>query len=152
MHIDFIGQYPYTVDSKNRINIPSRFRKKLSEAGISTMVITRGIDDPCILVYPEPYWQDMTRKLSEKLSSIKQTHRLFLRQITRFAAECPPDSQGRIILTPALMEYAGISRDIVIVGTLNKIELWDPGVLESFEQSHSLSEEDFTTLANDILL
>jgi len=152
MHIDFIGQYPYSVDSKNRINIPSRFRKKLYDAGISSMVITRGIDDPCILVYPEPYWQDMTRKLTEKLSSIKQTHRLFLRQITRFATECPLDSQGRIILTPALMEYSGITRDIMIVGTLNKIELWDPGVLESFEESHSLSLEDFTTLANDILL
>ncbi|MDD3807906.1 MAG: division/cell wall cluster transcriptional repressor MraZ [Candidatus Marinimicrobia bacterium] len=152
MNIDFIGQYPYTVDAKNRINIPSRFRKKLSEAGISTMIITRGIDDPCILVYPEPYWQEMTRKLSEKLSTIKQTHRLFLRQMTRFASECPLDSQGRIILTPALMEYARITRDVMIVGTLNKIELWDPEVLESFEKSHSLSEEDFTTLANDILL
>ncbi|MEA3500956.1 MAG: division/cell wall cluster transcriptional repressor MraZ [Candidatus Marinimicrobia bacterium] len=152
MFIDFIGQFQYNVDSKNRVNIPSRFRKSLSEKGISNLVISKGIDEFSIVIYPEPQWENMMNKLNESLSSLKQTHKMFLRQITRFASKCPIDSAGRITLTNDLMKYAKIEKEVIIVGTLNKIEIWEPEILEKYEQENPLSKEDFNSLANDILI
>jgi MraZ protein len=94
----------------------------------------------------------MMNKLNESLSSLKQTHKMFLRQITRFASKCPIDSAGRITLTNDLMEYANIEKEVVIVGTLNKIEIWEPEILKKYEQDNPLSKEDFNSLANDILI
>ena len=152
MFIDFIGQFQYNVDSKNRVNIPSRFRKSLSEKGISNLVISKGIDESCIVIYPEPQWEDMMHKLNEFLSSLKKTHKMFLRQITRFASNCPIDSAGRITLTNDLLEYSNIKKEVVIVGTLNTIEIWNPETLKKYEQENPLSKDDFDSLANDILI
>ncbi|MEA1987537.1 MAG: division/cell wall cluster transcriptional repressor MraZ [Candidatus Marinimicrobia bacterium] len=152
MIIDFIGQFQYNVDSKNRVNIPSRFRKILTEAGVENLVIAKGIDERCIVIYPEPQWENMMHKLNESLSSLKQTHKKFLRQITRFASRCPIDSAGRITLTNDLMNYSEILKEVIIVGTLNKIEIWNPDILENYENESPLSKEDFNSLANDVLI
>ncbi len=152
MFIDFIGQFQYNVDSKNRVNIPSRFRKSLTEKNIHNLVISKGIDETCIVIYPEPQWEDMMHKLNDSISSLRQSHKIFLRQITRFASKCPIDSAGRITLTNDLLEYSNISKEVVIVGTLKTIEIWDPETLKKHDEENQLSKDDFNSLANNIII
>ncbi len=115
----FMGEYSHSIDEKGRLIIPSRFRYELG----SSFVLTRGLDG-CLCVYPQIEWT----KLEEKLRSLPLTNKS-ARTITRFlvsgAATCELDKQGRILVPTALREYAGLGREVVLTGNLERIEIWD---------------------------
>lgn len=113
----FMGEYDHSIDSKGRIIIPSKFREDLGDK----FFITLGLDG-CLFVYPKNEWQSFSEALL-KLPGTKearQLQRLFFAQ----AAECEPDKQGRILIPAKLRESAGLEKDIVLVGVLNKVEIW----------------------------
>ena len=97
----FTGQYDFVIDSKNRINIPSIFRKQLDESDKNRFVITRGIDS-CIWIYPLGEWEKIEKELSQ-LSSLSKVNRTFLRNHLRHAKIVSSDDQGRLILTKNLI-------------------------------------------------
>ncbi len=115
----FMGEYSHSIDEKGRLIIPSKFRDELGE----TFVLTRGLDG-CLCVYPQVEWD----KLEAKLRALPLTNKN-ARTITRFlvsgAATCGLDKQGRIMVPGALREYAGLEKDVVLTGNLERIEIWD---------------------------
>ncbi|MDD3095172.1 MAG: division/cell wall cluster transcriptional repressor MraZ [Candidatus Neomarinimicrobiota bacterium] len=147
-YLDFTGKYTHSVDAKNRVNIPARFRKVLAEAEICEVVISKGIDSGHIDVFPLPKWLAIRDKISASMQLVNRTHRNFLRQITQNATHCVLDSQGRIMLTPALMELAGIKKgaNVEFIGLLDFMEIWDPDELKKHEENTPLTESDFEKL------
>jgi len=144
----FTGEYYYSLDNKNRVNIPAKFRRPLGPDS-RTFVVTRGFDE-CLLLYPSTEWCKVESQLI-KLSSLKGKHRGFIRSIVRHATYLQFDSQGRVNLPDRLIEYSNINKKITIIGMINKIELWDPETLErSDSESIDISDQSFEDLANEI--
>ena len=147
----FIGEYSYSLDSKGRINVPAKFRQSLSEDNENTFVITRGVD-PCIWVYPLSHWKEIESNL-RNLSSILKIHRTFVRNTARYASPSTYDKQGRITLTPSLIEYADLDKDALIIGMINKMEIWNPDRLdETDQQNMEIDPAAYDDLADKIIL
>ncbi len=147
----FIGEYSYSLDSKGRINIPSKFRQAMTEDSHDTFVITRGLDS-CIWVYPLIQWQQIEKDL-KSLSSLSKIHRAFVRNTARYATPSTYDKQGRIKLTPSLIEYSFLKKDILIIGMVNKIEIWDPIQLNKVDTDISkINPEEYDALSDKIVL
>ena len=147
----FIGEYAYSLDSKGRINVPAKFRQSLSEDNENTFVITRGVD-PCIWVYPLSHWKEIESNL-RNLSSISKIHRTFVRNTARYASPSTYDKQGRITLTPSLIEYADLDKDALIIGMINKMEIWNPNRLdETDQQNMEIDPAAYDDLAGKIIL
>ena len=147
----FIGEYAYSLDSKGRINVPAKFRQSLSEDSENTFVITRGVD-PCIWVYPLSHWKEIESNL-RNLSSISKIHRTFVRNTARYASPSTYDKQGRITLTPSLIEYADLDKDALIIGMINKMEIWNPDRLdETDQQNMEIDPAAYDDLADKIIL
>ena len=147
--MSFTGEYINLIDQKNRLSIPAKFRNSLSSANDKTFVLTKGFDE-CLLLYPLDEWKLVEEQLSS-LSSIKNKHRDFIRKITRHANYVKYDSQGRIAISDLLLSYANISKEILVIGVVKKIELWDQSTLNNYEkQKQFLSDKDFEDLADRI--
>ncbi|UZE93046.1 MAG: division/cell wall cluster transcriptional repressor MraZ [Candidatus Nealsonbacteria bacterium] len=124
----FIGEYSYIIDHKKRLSIPSKFRKSLGKKA----VITRGLDN-CLVVYPINEWQKVSEKL-ENLPSSKIDARGFSRIILSGAVDVNLDKLGRILIPDYLKKYAGLKKDVVIIGLSNKIEIWDEKTWKDYRQ------------------
>jgi len=147
--MSFTGEYINLIDQKNRLSIPAKFRNSLSASNDKTFVLTKGFDK-CLLLYPLDEWQIVEEQLSS-LSSIKNKNRNFIRTITRHANYVRYDSQGRIAIPELLLNYANINREIMVIGVVKKIELWNQSTLNNYEkQKQFLSDEDFEGLADKI--
>ena len=114
----FMGEFDHTLDAKGRIIIPSKFREDLGEE----FVITQGLDG-CLFIYPNSEWQIFVEKL-KTLPGTKEARQL-QRYFMAGAAACQVDKQGRILIPIRLRENAALDKDIVFVGVLNKIEIWN---------------------------
>ncbi len=143
----FSGSFSYTIDHKNRINIPAKFRKGLGPENDRTFVVTKGFDK-CIYAYPATQWQVVQSEMLN-LNAIKNRSRSFIRKIQQYTAHVQHDRQGRIQIPEVLLNFAGIENEAVIIGIINKIEIWAPGELEKWENEMS-EKDDFEDLANDI--
>ena len=149
LNISFTGEYNNSLDQKNRINIPARLRKALDPVNDKTFVLTKGFD-PCLMLYPLEDWSQVESQLI-KLGSIKGKYRSFVRSITRYAIAVQYDSQGRIQISDKLLSYSSIKKDAVVIGMINKIEIWDPSILETQDKNDKKIDKDgFEDLANEI--
>ena len=147
----FIGEYSYSLDSKGRINIPARFRQALSKNNKNTFVSTRGMDS-CIWVYPLSQWFEIEKSL-RNLSSLSRIHRTFVRNTARYASPSTYDKQGRITLSPSLIEYAGLEKEVLIIGMVNKMEVWNPKFLENTEKDAlGIDSDAYEDLAGKITI
>ena len=141
----FKGQFHYTLDTKGRLNIPAKFRRSLEPEANETFVTIRGFD-PCLFLYPLDEWKKFEDKLRQ-LTTNKKQNRLFIRMITSNASEDRCDKQGRIIIPADLLKIANIERDILIVGALDKIEVWNPQV---YQETLEASGENYEDIAEKI--
>ena len=114
----FMGEYRHTVDPKGRLIIPSKFRELLG----AEFVVTRGLDG-CLFVYPMDSWEAYVEEL-KKLPLTDKNARLFTRFIIAGATTCELDKQGRILVPATLREFAGLEKDVVLTGNINRIEIW----------------------------
>ena len=126
----FYGEYRHSLDHKNRILIPSRFREAIKEVYVERFYLTRGLEK-CIFVFTEPDWNLFEQKL-KSLPLTQSTSRNFSRMFFSGAFEAVSDKQGRIIIPQPLLGYAAIKKDVVLVGVLNRIEIWDQGSWDHF--------------------
>ena len=119
----FRGRFEYTIDPKGRVNIPSRFREQLSDTGLETVVITNY--SGCLYASPAGEWERIEEKLASKVSSVNRKKNAFVRFFVGGAVEVTPDKQGRILIPPSLRSYAGLDKEVVILGMPNRFEIWD---------------------------
>ncbi len=127
------GELPYTIDTKGRMSFPQRFRDIIGDK----FILTRGADRR-LTVYSEPKWSELMKKISAMRDGREKE---VLKQIYIKGAipvEC--DKMGRILVPQALREYAGLIKDVYVVGAMDTAEIWDKGVYESFTQSISQDE------------
>ena len=143
----FAGEYSNTLDLKNRVNIPAKFRKALDPINDRTFVITRGFDR-CLTLYPIQEWNIVEQQLAS-LSSIRNRNREFVRSIVRYASYVQYDRQGRVVIPDNLKTYAGIEKEVSIIGMITKIELWNPEKIKKYD-SDQIDIDDFDDLADDI--
>lgn len=120
----FRGANTLTLDAKGRMTIPSRYRELLQEACQGRLVITRDHRARCLLVYPQAAWITLEQRLAA-LPNFDGVTRELQRIFIGFATDCDVDGQGRVLLPPALREYAGLDRRVMMIGQVNKFELWD---------------------------
>ena len=145
LNISFTGEYNNSIDQKNRLSIPAKYRKALSPINNGTFVLTRGFDK-CLILYPLDEWKKVELQLGS-LSSIKIKNRSFVRSIVRCAVHLKYDSQGRVAIPDNLLQYAKINKNVTIIGMIKKIELWSPKLLN---QDISPDGDDYEDLANEI--
>ena len=125
----FMGEYHHNIDDKNRLIIPSKFREELG----NDFVITRGIEK-CLFVYPRKDWQKIVEKL-ESLPFTKKDARNFTRFFLSGAVDAEIDKQGRSSISQALVDYANISKECVIIGVGNRLEVWSKQEWDDFFNS-----------------
>jgi MraZ protein len=116
----FLGEYEHTIDDKGRLTIPAKFRDEL-EGGV---VITRGLDG-CLWAFSRSEWEILAEKIS-KLPTTNQAARNFARFMFSNASDSIPDRQGRVLVTQNLRDYAGIQNETIVIGVMNRVEIWNP--------------------------
>jgi MraZ protein len=115
----YIGQYIHSLDSKNRVFLPVRFRSTNKK-----FILTRGLES-CLFLYDLSSWEKVLQKLEELSLPDKTQERAFKRALLSGAHEAQPDFQGRILIPQPLKEYARIQSEIIIIGVGNRLEIWD---------------------------
>src|SRR3990167_1527549 len=118
----FYGEYQHSLDAKDRVIIPAKFREIFKEHYVEKFFITRGLDR-CLFVFPESEWKLQERKFRDQPFT-REESRKFNRLYFSGAAEVICDKQGRILIPTYLKDYAEIKVDVVIIGVSDRIEIW----------------------------
>lgn len=136
-----IGKYGAKLDEKNRLIVPAKLRQELGDAFYVTLGVNCG--HRCLTVYTAEEW----KKLSDNFNALSLSQRAGAASLIFMnAAECTPDKQFRFNLTTFLMEYAGISREIMMVGRSGQAEIWDAEEFHRFEQENLTPEKLLASL------
>ncbi len=138
-----MGEYHHNIDEKGRIVIPTKFREILQ----SEFVIVRGLEK-CLYVYSMKDWQNLVEKLNT-LSFTKKDARTFIRSFFSGATVCEFDRQGRTSIASSLVSYAGLSKECVIIGANDRMEIWDK---DTWEQYLSTFEEQLSDIAENLFM
>ena len=123
----FVGEYKHTIDAKNRLFIPAKYRDMLGES----FYITRKMEK-CLAIYSEAEWSKLTDKLNTLPDSVVGSIKQFLYSKTISAT---PDSQGRVVLPPELLSYASIDKNTVIIGVGDHLQIWSDKLWEEKEKA-----------------
>lgn len=134
----FMGEYNHTIDSKGRLIIPSKFREDLGQE----FVMTKGLDG-CLFVFPIKEWEAFEEKL-RSLPLIDKNARKFSRFFLAGAAACELDKQGRTLVPGTLREFAGMDKEVVLTGMLDRIEIWSK---DKWNENNSYEDMDDIALS-----
>src|SRR5262245_35345474 len=115
-----LGEYEHTIDEKNRLTLPARFRTAM-DGGV---VLTGGLDT-CVAAYPAEGWQQLVESRLAGLNPLSREARLLERFYYSGAIEAEPDKQGRVMLPQPLIEHARLGREVVVIGMRERLEVWD---------------------------
>jgi len=132
----FLGTYRHTLDSKGRLSIPSKFRKATGEV----FVLTLGLDG-CLFFYPTEEWKRVQKKLGA-LSFTSRKTRFFTREIAAHASEVAVDGHGRIVVPQELRELAGLEKDVLVIGAIERIEIWSPERYREYRDGFGMTYEE----------
>ncbi len=139
------GNYPARIDSKGRLKVPTAFRRYLEEKHGSAVYLT-SLTGECVRIYPLPEWEAIEQRLS-LLPSMDPARRKFLDRTNYYGQQSAMDSQGRVLIHPLLRKSAAVIGDVVVLGYLSYLEVWE---LDKFQQrllSDPYTEEDETAIA-----
>jgi len=128
----FQGAATINLDSKGRLAIPARHRDMLLAHCAGNLVLTADADG-CLLLYPQPEWQPIREKLN-KLSAFNPKSRALQRLLVGHAEDVVMDSAGRVLVSPALRNYAALDKHVMLIGQGNKFELWDEAKWQAQQQ------------------
>ena len=132
----FIGEYNHSIDAKGRLIMPSKFRGDSFEI----FYVTKGLDG-CLRVYLEEEWSKFMSKINALPDSDKNA-RLFKREFLASSIECEVDKQGRILISSKLRDFAHLTKDVVIIGVSNYIEIWDKDRWNEYNSDDNESLEE----------
>ncbi len=132
----FIGEFKHSLDPKGRIAVPAKFRKEL----VGGAIVTRGLDR-CLFVFSRSEWEVLAKKIAA-LPIAQANSRAFGRLMLSGAMDAEIDQQGRILIPDYLREYAGLSKQAVVTGLMNRIEIWDEQSWKQYKaKTESASDE-----------
>ena len=137
----FIGEYHHSIDEKGRLIVPAKFREELG----NSFIVTRGIEI-CLFVYPMNEWKKIVNKL-ETLPFTKRDAREFMRFFLSGASEAEFDKQGRINITSPLISYANLTKDCVVIGTGDRLEIWS---LENWSTFFNSAKDNMSDIAENL--
>lgn len=143
----FLGEYEATLDAKGRFLLPAGFKKQLPEGEAEKFVINRGFEK-CLTLYPMKTWEPLFAKIAG-LNEFDPKQREFRRAFLNGATYVEPDTAGRILLPPSLKAYAEMTKDIVLMATGDKIEIWDSNKYKQFFDS--ISSDALSDLGSQVL-
>jgi len=129
-----IGENRHTIDDKGRTSLPAKFRKEMG----AKVVIAPGIDN-CLFVFTMKEWKEFAERLSRgnSQSVLQADNRNFNRLIIGRAVEVEVDASGRMLVPEHLREYAGLREKVVIVGVVNRVEMWEAKAWDAFRGEYS---------------
>lgn len=142
----FYGEFVHSIDRKGRIILPAKFRDVAKAHFIEKFYVTRGLDK-CLFVFAEEEWRTQENKF-KSLSFTKQQARTFNRLYFSGAVEITFDTQGRVLLPQYLKDYAGVKKDVVIVGVSNRIEIWARDIWAEY---YGNSRQSFEEIAEKLM-
>lgn len=139
----FLGSYVHQVDEKGRLSLPASFRRGVTEGGALVVV---QVHEGALTLYPEKTWAEVEGRLIELLRRQPES-RPYVLGITSGAAEVVPDKQGRILIPHRLMASIGLTEAALLVGVIDRIEVWDP---DRFESAVSEKKPEFERFASQV--
>lgn len=137
----FLGTYTPKVDEKGRLILPAKFRIALADG----VVVTRA-QERALAVYPKDTFEALMAEAMKAPSTVKQV-RDYQRMMTAGASFEVPDRQGRVTIPQILRDYAGLDRDVVVIGAMNRAEIWDAETWQKYSED---SEQQFAEMDNEI--
>ena len=135
----FMGTYYKSIDAKNRLIVPSKHRDQLG----GKCVLTKGLDT-CLYIYSTADWDKQMERIAELPESDPKI-RAFIRHFCANATECEFDKQGRIIIPVELKSYAKITKELVTMGAMKKIEIWSKDIWETPDNEGKMDTEEFAS-------
>src|SRR5919197_6598744 len=117
-----LGEYEHTIDDKNRLTLPAKFRQEFADG----IVVTRGLDG-CLYAYRQSDWARIVETRLAELDQLRKESRRLHRHFFSGATEAELDKQGRVMLPAALLEHAKLGREVVVAGVYDRLEIWDRG-------------------------
>ena len=138
----FLGEYHHSIDDKGRIIIPAKARVNLGE----NFIVTRGLDG-CLFIYPKVEWDKIIKKYNDLPDN--KNKRQFLRIFLSGATICEYDKQGRINIPEPLVTYANLIKDCVIIGVVDRLEVWSR---ERWEEFIKENEESLSDIADNLFM
>ena len=137
----FLGTHTPKLDEKGRFFLSAKFRDELDDG----LVITRG-QDRCLAIYPTETFVEMTREIAKGSVSVKKV-RDYQRMLAAGASDTAPDKQGRVMIPPMLRRYAALNKEIVVVGAITRVEVWDATEWEKYSEAQ---EEAFADMNEEV--
>ncbi|MCR4843171.1 MAG: division/cell wall cluster transcriptional repressor MraZ [Eubacterium sp.] len=131
----FMGEFNHTIDDKGRLIVPVKFREQLGKE----FVVTKGMDG-CLFVYPKKAWEEFEEKLAALPITVDKDARKFVRFFLSGAAAVELDKQGRILLPSTLRAHAGLKKDVVFTGVLDRVEIWSAENWNSYGDYEDMDE------------
>ncbi len=151
----FRGANAINLDTKGRLAIPTKYRQSLLDDCTGQLVCTVDTQQSCLLLYPLPEWEEIELKLS-KFSSMVPAERRMQRLLLGYATEGEMDKSGRILIPTPLRQHAKLSKEVMLVGQLNKFEIWDAHVwadqIESDMETERSGDFELTERLQDFSL
>ncbi|MGI8901737.1 MAG: division/cell wall cluster transcriptional repressor MraZ [Nocardioides sp.] len=137
----FFGTYTPRLDDKGRIFLPAKFRDELAEG----LVVTRG-QEHCLYVWSLAEFGKITERLVE-VPVTNKAARDYVRMFFAGASDETPDKQGRVTIPPMLRDYASLSKDCIVIGAMNRVEIWDSAAWQTYSEAQ---EPAFADLSEDV--
>jgi MraZ protein len=144
--IQLIGEFDCKLDAKGRLMVPSNLKKQLPSVEQEGLVINRGFEKH-LVIYPKKVYEGIVAELS-KLNQYEKKTRDFIRFFTRGATVLSLDASGRVLLPKTLLDFAGISGDVVLACQFDKIEVWDKAAYDDLLDNEP---ENFANLAEEVM-
>lgn len=127
--VNFVDEYPRQLDERGRIILPAKVREKMSE----TVYVTRSMSDKCLLLFTQEEWDKLAEKINQLPTATDRNAAAFARLFFGKATSATIDKQGRVPISKRLMEYAGLEKDVVLIGANTRLEIWDSGEWERYQ-------------------
>ncbi|MFH1282919.1 MAG: division/cell wall cluster transcriptional repressor MraZ [bacterium] len=141
-----MGEFKHSLDKKNRLFIPSNFRKKSFQQRFKSFILTRGLDG-CLYLYDPKTFINISDKFKNLPVADKMEERAFKRLLLSGATEVVPDSQGRILIPHHLVDHAVLKEEVVILGVWDRIELWEESRWRKYKQ---YADKTFNNIASKL--
>lgn len=136
--VNFVDEYPRQLDDHGRIILPAKVRENMSE----TIYVTRSMSDKCLQLYTQEEWDKLSEKIRQLPISTDRNAAAFVRLFFGKATSATVDKQGRVPIAKRLIDYAGLEKDVVLVGASSRLEIWDSEEWEKYQ----------TALSDDIMM
>lgn len=144
--MSLIGEYDCKLDAKGRFLLPSGLRKQLPEGQQADFVINRGLDK-CLVLYPIDVWEKELERLQSRNQYVKK-NRAFTRMFLNGATRLSLDGNARVNIPKRLMDFAGLSKEIILVAQIDKVEVWDKAAYDEWLNEPGY---DFESLAEEVM-